>query len=276
MIDKQLLQKRFSQHATTYDQYANVQKRMAKYLMNLIPTDLKKSSNTLRILEVGCGTGYLTSLLSEKFPEAKITAVDLAPGMIEAAKKRLQEKKVSFICGDIEEIALQGEYDVIISNATFQWFNNLENTLHGLLLLLKKEGVLCFSTFGCQTFKELHASFERATQILRIENNSRVGPSFYSLTELKKVCTNSIPADAKRFSYIKASEKEEYEFFRTVRDFFTSIKKIGANNSNQEAYCQRPSLFKELVNVYETNYKENEQIKATYHCLFIKIEKIER
>ena len=37
MIDKRLLSKRFSEHAQTYDAYANVQKNMAKQLVDLLP-----------------------------------------------------------------------------------------------------------------------------------------------------------------------------------------------------------------------------------------------
>lgn len=37
MIDKRLLSKRFSEHAKTYDAYANVQKNMAKQLVDLLP-----------------------------------------------------------------------------------------------------------------------------------------------------------------------------------------------------------------------------------------------
>ena len=61
--------------------------------------------------------------------------------------------------------------------------------------------------------------------------------------------------------------------FLTVREFFTSIKKIGAANSNKENYCQRPSLFRELINIYDTEYRDESGVKATYHCLCFKIKK---
>src|SRR5688500_7035775 len=60
MIDKRLLSKRFSEHAKTYDAYANVQKNMAKQLVDLLPQ--KNTNHKINILEIGCGTGYLTRL----------------------------------------------------------------------------------------------------------------------------------------------------------------------------------------------------------------------
>ncbi|MCL6586559.1 MAG: methyltransferase, partial [Anoxybacillus sp.] len=72
MIDKQLMQKRFSERANTYDQFANVQKKMAHELMARISRPPKT------ILEIGCGTGYLTKLLYDAYPHAQLTAIDIA------------------------------------------------------------------------------------------------------------------------------------------------------------------------------------------------------
>ena len=52
--------------------------------------------------------------------------------MIELAKKKVREDRVSFIYGDIEELSIEKHYDLIISNATFQWFNSLHTTIKKL------------------------------------------------------------------------------------------------------------------------------------------------
>lgn len=48
-------------------------------------------SNQPKILELGCGPGNVTRLLKLRFPESEITAVDLAPKMIEIAQKQLPD-----------------------------------------------------------------------------------------------------------------------------------------------------------------------------------------
>ena len=123
MIDKKQVQIHFSKNVETYDSYANVQKSMCENLMNYI--EQKYCEDNFNILEIGCGTGCLTEMLCRKFPNAKITALDIAPGMIEYADKKLSKYNVNFICNDIEEFELNDKYDFIISNATFQWLNNL-------------------------------------------------------------------------------------------------------------------------------------------------------
>ncbi|SNT02815.1 malonyl-CoA O-methyltransferase [Bacillus sp. OK838] len=271
MIDKRLLSKRFSEHAKTYDAYANVQKNMARQLVDLLPQ--KNTSQRINILEIGCGTGYLTRLLVKTFPNAVITAVDLAPGMVEVAKGLTKEDRVTVLCADIEEMELNENYDLVISNATFQWLNNLPATLEKLSARLTPEGCLIFSTFGTKTFQELHMSYEHAKEKLQLTIDSSPGQMFYTLEELSQVCEEAIPFSSAFPIEMTKMETLEPEYFQTVREFFTSIKKIGAANSNKENYCQRPAFFRELINIYDTEYREESGVKATYHCLFFKIKK---
>ncbi|MFS1515002.1 malonyl-ACP O-methyltransferase BioC [Bacillus sp. SCS-151] len=274
MIDKKLLKKRFSQRAETYDNYAIVQKKMAQKLMN------KLSSFTygdrLNILEIGCGTGYLTNLIYTNFPHAKITAVDLAPGMIDIAKKRLNGKAVTFLCADIEDIEMLEGYDIIISNATFQWLNNLPLMLTKLRKALNKGGVISFSTFGNLTFRELHSSYDSAKQVLNLQMETAPGQSFLTMLELsnlsKGAFNNSHEIPSENF---RVEEDLEIEYFQTVHEFFTAIKKIGANNSNAGKSCQRPSFFKEVIKQYDNNYRDEHGVRATYQCLFVTYKKFE-
>ncbi|MDE3839175.1 malonyl-[acyl-carrier protein] O-methyltransferase BioC [Bacillus methanolicus] len=270
MIDKQLLQKRFSANAKTYDQFANVQKKMADRLLKQLVMK-RNDSSPLHILEIGCGTGYLTAKLSRHFKNATITAVDLAPGMIEIAKQRISEERIHFLCGDIEEMELYDRYDLIISNATFQWLNHFESTLFRLSSILKRDGMILFSTFGCGTFHELHTSFQRAMQKLQLDTNVRISQPFYALEDLLELCERSVQP-VHPFSTIFGTEMIEIERFHSVKDFITSLRKIGATNSNAGPYFQRPSVLKEMMNIYEQDFQERGHIIATYHCLFIGIE----
>ncbi|EJQ98606.1 biotin biosynthesis protein BioC [Bacillus cereus MC67] len=163
MINKTLLQKRFNGTAVSYDQYANVQKKMVHSLLSILKRRYSETSS-IRILELGCGTGYVTEQLSKLFPKAQITAVDFAESMITIAKTRQNTENVTFHCEDIERLRLEESYDVIISNATFQWLNNVKQVIRNLFHHLSTDGIVLFSTFGQETFQELHASFQRAKE----------------------------------------------------------------------------------------------------------------
>jgi malonyl-CoA O-methyltransferase len=271
MINKQLLKKRFSKHAKTYDDYAHVQKTMARQLIASLPQHLVEQQ--INILEIGCGSGYLTQLLCKAFPKARILAIDLAPGMIDVAQERIQEERVTFLCGDIEEIVLTGSYDLILSNATFQWLNHPSRVIQRLFTLLKPDGIFAFSTFGAKTFQELHAAYEQAKEKLGLQLSSSPGQSFYSLEELDTLCKQVLNSANSCSFEISKTEQLELEYFPSTRAFFNSIQKIGASNSNQEHSCQRPSFLRELMSLYETHYRDEKGVRATYHCLFITIVK---
>ncbi|ADU75246.1 malonyl-CoA O-methyltransferase [Acetivibrio thermocellus AD2] len=265
MIDKKILQMHFSRNAKNYDAYAKVQKKMANTLLDMLDLD---SKNRLDILDVGCGTGYLTKLLLDRWPDARITAIDIAPGMIEYARDRFNESNVEFACLDIEEAELNQKYDLVISNATFQWFNDLGGTVNKLVQSLKSDGVLAFSTFGHMTFSELHFSYETARRKLKIDEEFPPGQKFCNAKEILKICCETFEGlEGFEFDTVK-KESLEYEYFYTVREFLDSVKKIGANNSNKQRKVNT-ALTKEMIRIYEEMFKVNGLVRATYHCIFI-------
>ncbi|WP_000608899.1 malonyl-ACP O-methyltransferase BioC [Bacillus cereus] len=265
MINKTLLQKRFNGAAVSYDQYASVQKKMAQQLLSIMKKHYHKMSS-IRILELGCGTGYLTEQLAVSFPNAEIIAIDFAESMIAVAKTRNHVESVTFRCEDIEHLTLSESFDVIISSATFQWLNDLQTTVKSLYRYLFEGGLLLFSTFGNQTFQELHTAFQNAKEEKNIQSSSSVGQRFVTREQLKDVC-ESITGD------VHVSETCYIEKFATVREFLQSIRKVGATNSNAESYCQSPSIFRTMLRIYERDFTEEGQIVTTYHALFAYIEK---
>ena len=274
MIDKQQVKLHFSKNASNYDQYAHVQKKMRDILIEFMLQNNKDTLKVKNILEIGCGTGYLTCALTELFPSAHITAVDIAPGMITEIKPKLKNNSVDFICGDIEEINLNTTYDIIISNATFQWFNHMPITMKKLYAALNPKGILCFSTFGKYTFCELNECFEKTRQLMSIKESISSGQSFYNLNELATLCKDAVRNEMNHNEIVvQSKEIFEYEYFNNCKDFFYSIKKVGANNSNKDGRRTSPAFIKKVIDLYNEDFRENNKIKATYHCLFYKMMK---
>lgn len=80
--------------------------------ISLIP----EASSALNVLDIGAGTGLLTSFLLEKYPDSNVTLIDMAEGMLDIAKIRFKDKKnVSYIAGDYIEHDFGGTFDAIIS-----------------------------------------------------------------------------------------------------------------------------------------------------------------
>lgn len=72
------------------------------------------------VLEVGCGTGQLTErLVCFGF---RLTAIDLGPSMITAARRRLAGSAVSFQVASFEDFAApDASFDLIVSGTAFHW-----------------------------------------------------------------------------------------------------------------------------------------------------------
>jgi tRNA (cmo5U34)-methyltransferase len=70
-----------------------------------------------RVLDLGAGTGLLSLLVSNTFPKASLTLVDLSQDMLARAKERFAEEagRFDFIVADYAKGALPGEFDVILS-----------------------------------------------------------------------------------------------------------------------------------------------------------------
>jgi trans-aconitate 2-methyltransferase len=69
-----------------------------------------------RVLEIGCGVGTLTRLVAEAVsPNGFVTAMDLSPKSIEAARERLAAfRNVRLMAADVLEAELEERFDVIV------------------------------------------------------------------------------------------------------------------------------------------------------------------
>jgi ubiquinone/menaquinone biosynthesis C-methylase UbiE len=74
-----------------------------------------------RILDVGCGTGYLLRRLAGRSPgAADLTGIDAAPAMIEAATNAAADDRLSFMTGAAEKLPFPAEsFDLVVSTTSF-------------------------------------------------------------------------------------------------------------------------------------------------------------
>ncbi|MBN1347038.1 MAG: methyltransferase domain-containing protein [Phycisphaerae bacterium] len=107
-----------------------------------------------RILDLGCGDGVLTARLAKLVPDGEVIGIDASAGMIEASRK-LEGGNLRFDLMDINEIRLDGHFDLIFSNAALHWVLDHERLLANVSSLLTESGVARFNFAGdgnCATF----------------------------------------------------------------------------------------------------------------------------
>jgi len=163
-IDKKQIRRAFSKAAPNYDATAVLQREVCSRMLERLEYIKLQPA---RILDAGCGTGWGTRQLAQRYPEAQMVALDIAIGMLHSARGRSGwwEKlfggaKQQQICADIEALPVAANsVGLVWSNLTVQWCNDLPATFVELHRVLKTEGLLMFSTFGPDTLKELRQAF---------------------------------------------------------------------------------------------------------------------
>lgn len=248
MILKDLVEKNFSKSVKTYDKYAIVQKHMANELYNYLPQKPYKN-----ILEIGSGTGLLTKYLMDIDNKESIDICDISKEMLLKVEKDFGSDIDNYIYGDIEEIKLSKKYDLIISNATFQWFNNIDKTLEKLLNSLSEDGILIFSTFGKETYKELTSAFKKEGEF-NYSQNFLTSTFFTSYTHMVK-------------------EEMYVEEYKNLLTFLKSIKGVGATSAIKEKKHLTKGVLERVEEIYK---RENDgRIKVTNHLIYVMINKKE-
>jgi len=123
---KRVVSRNFGTMCNSYEMHATAHKKAAKKLYKLI----SNSQNCNTVLEIGCGTGILTELLVQKFPNIQVIASDISTEMVFMQKNKKElSKNCQFLVCDGEFLPCARHLDLIISNLAFQWFENFEHTL---------------------------------------------------------------------------------------------------------------------------------------------------
>lgn len=144
--------------APDYDGHARVQREVAEALAARIATlDLPESP---RVLEIGCGTGFLTEALGNVGIGGDWLVTDLAPEMLERCRARLGDSAHRhFAVLDGEYGAPEGgPFDLICSSLAVQWFDDAPAALAGMARWLAPGGHLIVTTLGPGSFAEWRAA----------------------------------------------------------------------------------------------------------------------
>jgi malonyl-CoA O-methyltransferase len=155
---KQRISDAFGAAAGHYDDHAGPQRLAAALVADL--AQRQKPDGVKRILEIGCGTGFLTRDIQARWPGAELVVTDLSPDMLaRAAKGGLVAG--TFLAMDGEAPIFEGEwFDLILSSLAFQWFDDLEGAIARLVALLRPGGSLIFSTMGQGSFARWRAAHD--------------------------------------------------------------------------------------------------------------------
>ena len=97
-----------------------------------------------RVLDVGCGDGYITRTIASRLAGGSIVGVDASPRMIEVARSRPDPPGVDvrFLVADVLNLPFDGEFDSAVSFNALHWVADQVAALAGIARALRPTGRL--------------------------------------------------------------------------------------------------------------------------------------
>ncbi|MEK7828845.1 MAG: methyltransferase domain-containing protein [Deltaproteobacteria bacterium] len=272
-IDKHKIKLSFSKAALRYDIFASFQKQAARELVNKLSA-ISCQPSAMKILDVGCGTGFLTYGMADALPEANIFGCDISHAMIKVASCKLQaarDKKMRLLTADGGALPYKdGIFDRVASNLTYQWIHDIKTAFSEAYRVLRPEGVFIFSVLGPETLKELRHCYIEAKA--RFNRNGL--PPFIVFLDKQMLQSALENAGFKKISIKKANIIKAYPDMLAL---LRAMKSIGAGNPFKEGdkSLARGSLLKQMAEVYGQVFSgqwpvasENNPLSLTRNCIY--------
>ncbi|WP_251359133.1 malonyl-ACP O-methyltransferase BioC [Kangiella sp. TOML190] len=243
----------FTKAAKSYDAAAFFQRIAGERLLERL--DFFKLQPSA-ILDIGCGTGYCSRLLAKRYPEAKVSGIDIAQGMVDFS--RAQSSNEDYICADALSLPLaENSQDLVFSNLTFQWIDKLDLLFKELHRVLKPNGLLLFTSLGPDTLHELKSSWQAVDEHKHVNDfidMHHLGDAMLNAALLDPV----VDSEAVIIGYDKAIE--------LMRD----LKNIGAHNIDKQrkSGLTSPRALKQLEKHYQQFRLDNGELPATYELIY--------
>jgi malonyl-ACP O-methyltransferase BioC len=247
--DKTIIQKRFGKKLSSYHQEAVVQKAIARKLADACLPHLHEPLE--KVLEIGCGSGFLTKEILSKFSIHNLILNDIAESAQTETGKVLNKFPAvpqRFILGDAEQIDFPDNLDAIFSGSCIQWFSRLKEFFQKSHKLLNQDGMLALSSFGEYNFQE-------------IKHTLNIGLNYLTLPEHLALLEGD-------FEIIEAVEWTESVSFEQPIEVLRHIQQTGTNAVNDKPFSK--GKLKKFTEDYQLLFANaDNSVRLTYHPLII-------
>ena len=196
-----------------------------------------KTPAVKNVSEIGSGTGLLTDEIVKNINFDKLFLNDLTENFTGCIPFKYYK-------GDILSIKIEENFNLITSNAVFQWIDDKEKLFNKLFNLLNRDGILAFTTFGKENFNQI---------------KDTIGFSL-NYTDLTPIIEKA------GFKILYFEEELETLYFKDVRNILEHIKLTGVGtNANCLWTKNKYEIFKQK---YLEKFSDNNGVELTYHPLY--------
>ena len=126
-------------NAETVEWYAN---NYGEYDTNKWGVEALTLSPKLTVVDIGCGTGCALRHVVKKVTNGKLIGIDPIPRMVQIAKERTDDSRISYKVGPAEQVPIDsGIADIVLAFDSFDHWQNQTQGLKEVKRILKPEGL---------------------------------------------------------------------------------------------------------------------------------------
>jgi malonyl-CoA O-methyltransferase len=253
-LDTARVRRGFDRAAATYDGaavlHAEVRDNLLQRLdwMTLAPKV---------VLDAGAGTGHASRALRHRYPKALVIAMDTSQRMLlEAGRRQSWLRRFERVRADAERLPFaDGGVDFILSNLMLQWCDP-DAVFKECRRVLAPQGLLCFSTLGPDTLRELRSAWRQ------VDSHTHVH-QFIDMHDLGDALVRAGFA-------APVLDVERYTLnYLDLRRVASDLKATGARNATlgRARGLTGRRQFAALQAAYET-FRQDGRLPATYEVVF--------
>ena len=249
MLSQTKIQHSFQRALASYNDHAIVQKKSALTLLShLVKCDIKPKLT--RVFEFGCGTGFLTLPLTQRFTISELIANDI----VEECHNYLSRSDLKFIIGDIDKIAIPSNCDLICSASYAQWSTDLEGLIERITASLNEDGYMAISSFSEGQFKELTL----------LEEQAGLEPTASLNYWPEQTWKEHLKSD---YEVEIITKEQTCLWFDSVRELLLHLRLTGVNGNAGQTWNKRS--LSEFETNYRDNFEVNGKVPLSYEPIYI-------
>jgi malonyl-CoA O-methyltransferase len=253
-LDTAQVRRAFERAAATYDTAAVLHAEVRDDLLRRL--DWMTVAPRV-VLDAGAGTGHASRALKRRYPHALVIAMDTSQRMLlEAGRRQSWLRRFARVRADAERLPFaDASVDFILSNLMLQWCDP-DAVFSECRRVLAPRGLLCFSTLGPDTLRELRSAWRQ------VDSNPHVH-QFIDMHDLGDALVRAGFA-------APVLDVERYTLqYVDVRRVALDLKATGARNAalGRARGLTGRRQFAALQAAYET-FRHDGRLPATYEVVF--------
>ena len=207
----------FSTASHSYEKNAHIQRKVVDSFVSDIMTQKLKPKS---ILELGAGTGILTSQLSSRFHQSKIVATDISLKLLKVLELKYLPSVSTMVLAAEKATHQIAHHDAVISSMMLQWVQNPYQIVSEWLDSMTNDSVLAISYPTDESFPEWKSA----------QKKSDVEKQGIELPNAEFMMQTLV---TKNVEVMVSTQREHMLVASNPLSLLKNMKAVGASHSNQ-------------------------------------------